>query len=201
MRKIYDEVKFDATAMTEEHGAEFNANASDKVIFVERAQAISRKLVQPLKKDVTPLTVILLNQEYFGVDPEIIKEFYRIDDFTPIPSTAASPFLLGFINVRGEILTLIDVWQVLKSQRLELKKTSKILVITVQDLIVGVLVDDILDVIFVKPEELQAVPLGMQKAHEEYIKNTVLYEKDVLGVLSLTKVVETILHTIDTFEK
>lgn len=180
---------------------EFSVSPENKLIFLERAHALSKKLREQSELNVTPLTVIQLNQEYFGVDPEIILEFTRIEDYTPLPLSSAPPYLLGFINIRGEILSLIDLWQVLKSQSLQIKENSKILVISVHDLILGILVDDVLDVVFVRPEEFRVVPLGMQKAHDEFIKQTVVYEKDVLGVLNLAKVVESILHTADAVEK
>ncbi len=197
LSQIYQEMGLDKGVLKTDQTVAFNISPGDRAIFLGRAQALAKKLVEVQKKNVMPLTVIHINQEYFGVDPEIIKEFTRIEDFTPVPTSSAPSYLLGFINVRGEILTLIDLWQVLKNQKLEMKKSSKILVVTVHDLIVGILVDDILDIIFVKPEEFRAVPLGMQKAHDEFIKHTVLYEKDVLGVLNLTKVVESIMHVIE----
>lgn len=180
---------------------EFNVSPEERLVFQERVRSLSKKQSAQVSTSLTPLTVIQLNQEYFGVDPEIIKEFTRIEDYTPLPSSSAPDCLLGFINIRGEILSLIDLWQVLKSEPLIIKETSKILVISAHEMIVGILVDDVLDVIFVKPEEFRVVPLGMQKAHEEFIKQTVVYDKEVMGVLNLAKVMETILHATQIAEK
>lgn len=198
---VYSPVRLDDRVFKSNESIEFNVSPENKAIFVERAHSLAKKLTEQKAKDVTPLAVVQLNQEYFGVDPEIIKEFKRVEDYTPLPVGSAASYLLGFINMRGEILTLVDLWQVIKGNTLEIKENSKILVITVHDFIVGILIDDVLDVIFVKPEDFRPVPLGMQKAHDEYIKQTVIYEKDVLGVLNLSKVMDSILHAAEAVEK
>lgn len=193
---IYNNMQID-DALRSSESAEFTASPEDLAIFRERGQAISKKQTEEVAKNVTPLTVIQLNQEFFGVDPEIIIEFTRIDDYTPLPAATGLRFLLGFINIRGEILCLIDLWEVLKGEKMPIRESSKILVIGVQDIIVGILVDDVLDVIFVLPEEFRVVPLGMQKSHADFIKHTVVYAKDVLGVLNLSKAIETVVHAAE----
>lgn len=199
---VYSSMQVDEQILNNhQHVVEFNASPEEKAIFVERAHTLAKKLTEQKAKDVTPLAVVQLNQEFFGVDPEIIKEFKRIEDYTPLPTGSAANYLLGFINMRGEILTLVDLWQVLKGKNLEIKENSKILVIMTHDVVIGILIDDVLDVIFVKPEEFRPVPLGMQKAHEEYIKQTVMYEKDVLGVLNLSKVIESVIHAAEAEKK
>jgi purine-binding chemotaxis protein CheW len=175
----------------------FAASASDSVIFIERAEALAKDHNGKQAIEASPLIVISLNQEYFGIEPEFVKEFTTLGVYTPFPAVLTLPYLLGFINIRGEILTLIDLWPILRGHRLEVRESSKALVVVVDNLAFAILIDDLLDVIPVKPHELGAVPLQVQRAHREYIKETVIYKKEVIGVMDMAKVIEEILRAVE----
>lgn len=169
----------------------FNVNAEDKVIFRDRARQISKALVVEEEQQLVPITVIQTNHEYFGLDSEIIKEFCLISNFTPI--TLAPPHILGFMNLRGSILPLIDIWKIIGMEGTEIKSTSKVLRISMENFTLGFVADEIIDVVLFSAEELKSNPLHDKGvAQEQFIKNAVRYQKSVLGLLDIKKIFDSI---------
>src|SRR5665647_1033115 len=79
-----------------------------KKILIARAQALAR---QPEKEEVAAgrieIIEFLLAYERYGIESSYIGEVYPLKDLTPIPCTP--PFVLGVMNVRGKIISVIDM--------------------------------------------------------------------------------------------
>ena len=85
-----------------------NATPGERSIFRQRAD----NLRQPLESlNVTSklmtLAVIGFGNKYFGLDLELVQAFTDITDFTPIP--CCPNYIVGNMNLRGEIVTLVDM--------------------------------------------------------------------------------------------
>src|SRR5665647_997435 len=77
-------------------------------ILIARAQVLAR---QPEKEEVAAgrieIIEFLLAYERYGIESSYIGEVYPLKDLTPIPCTP--PFVLGVMNVRGKIISVIDM--------------------------------------------------------------------------------------------
>lgn len=169
---------------------EFIINPEDQPVFSERAQRLMQLSQLAKKETQVPLAIILFDNEFYGVDPTMIKEFSEVELFTPFPSMISH--ILGFVNHRGEALTLLDICPLLKQQQLSIKPTSKVLILNIDNAFVGVLIDDILDMIYLKNEDFQPVPLELKSANTELIKNAVFYKNEVVGVLDIIKILDSV---------
>lgn len=179
-----------------EYRSTFPMHSDDHLSFAIRAQNIAESLEDSkTTPSLIPLTVIILGQEYFGIDPEIIKEVIALEEFTPIPH--APPHLLGFLNLRGNVLTLLDIWPILKMQKLKLSPHSQILVLNLNDLTIGIIVDQVNDLIYLKTKDLQSIPIEIEGTNiETFAKHTVFYEKDILIMLDIFKILESIMGNV-----
>ena len=103
------------------------------------------------------LVVFQLDHEYYGIPIGSIDEVVRCpDDLTRVPRAPA--FVKGLINLRGKAIPIID-----QRQRFSVKaeveaKRPRILVVTIDGLQAGFLVDSVSEVISVAAEELSAAP-------------------------------------------
>ena len=79
-----------------------------KAVLDERARALAR--VPPAAAEASQIleiaTFALANENY-GVETRYVREVVRLSDYTPLPGAPA--FLVGVLNLRGEILALIDL--------------------------------------------------------------------------------------------
>lgn len=104
----------------------------------------------------TQLCTFLLDGVLFGVDVKAVQEVLRLQEMTPVPLAPA--VVSGLINLRGHIVTAVDL-----RARLELAARSNgaepvNVVVRHGDSTVSLLVDDIGDVVTVDPSTFETTP-------------------------------------------
>ena len=163
-----------------------NATPEQKAIFRERAHNL-RQQDEPENSAAInmSLAVVLLNGEYFGINLGVVREFIEIRQVTPIPCTPAR--IIGNMNLRGEILTLLDIRNVLNMSSALVKSLSKAIVVEIEDLVAGIVVDEILDIIHLNVAEIATIPAALNSANREYLRGTAFYQEKLIAVLNLQK--------------
>lgn len=155
----------------------------EKAIFRERADSLRQKSESSDFIGLIPLAVFGLNDEYFGLDLEVVREFTNIHHVTQIP--CCPNHIVGNMNLRGEIVTLVDIRQALNLSLSIDRKTSKAIVIRVNDTIAGIPVDEVFDVMYLRPSDLTPVPVAVHSANDEYLRGNAPYLEKMLTVLDL----------------
>lgn len=164
-----------------------NATAEERVIFQERAQNLIKVSQSQEFSGLKPLAVIGLNGEYFGLDLAVVREFTDIRKVTPIPCTP--PHVVGNMNLRGEILTLIDIRGAISLSLDGTAEASKAMVVHVNDLVAGVMVDEVFDVMYLNPLEIMPVPAAVHSSSDEFLRGTAVYREKMMGILDLPKII------------
>ncbi len=160
-----------------------NATTEEKAIFRERADNL--RLLGEIENSATidmSLAVVVLNNEYFGINLGIVREFTDISQVTPVPCTPDR--IIGNMNLRGEILTLVDIRSVLHMSA-DTKSLSKAIVVEIEDLVAGIVVEEILDIIHLNQAEMATIPAALNFANREYLRGTAFYEEKIIAVLNL----------------
>lgn len=110
----------DWTAVRERLASASAATASALELPPDRARAVmderARLLARPLAEREAPgqLVEVLtfsLGREAYAIESKHVREVVRLVDYTPVPGTPE--FLLGVINLRGEILAIADLRKLL----------------------------------------------------------------------------------------
>lgn len=161
----------------------------DAVTFTERAEALATPVFQKESYTKMVFSIVQVNKEFYGIDPLFIKEYSTLGDITPIPFSP--PHLLGFINLRGSILPVLDIWLFMKMQSIDLKKASKVMIINFEEISLGIVVNDVVDV-FAFPEEDFQIH-SSKGATESYISQTIRYKNGILGILDVKKIMESLM--------
>lgn len=113
-------------------------------IFHNRAMALAAK--PPATENGRPpigLVEIRLAHERYAVESAYVREVLPLKDVTPLPSTPA--FVLGLINVRGQILSVIDLRVFFELPRPSVTTGFKVVILQSGDMEVGVLADDVVE--------------------------------------------------------
>jgi purine-binding chemotaxis protein CheW len=161
-----------------------NATVAEREIFRQRAQNLQLRAESDSAETtgLMPLAVIGLNGEYFGFELETVREFTKIHCITPIPCCPAH--VIGHMNLRGEIVTLVDIGQALNLPSSSVKANAQAVIITIDDMVAGLPVDEVLDVMYLHPSAVGAIPSTVQ-ANENYLRGTVPYADRMLTILNL----------------
>jgi purine-binding chemotaxis protein CheW len=162
------------------------ASPEERTIFRERAQQLIDAADSQDFTRLIPLAVIGLSGEYFGVELGALREFAEIHKITPVPCCPAH--IVGNMNLRGDILTLVDMRPVLKLLSVGANAAAKAMVVQLDQLRLGVLVDEVFDVMYLSASDITAVPAAVQLEIKEYLKGTAPYAGKMLSILDLTKI-------------
>ncbi len=154
-------------------------------VFQQRANSLRSRTEQESKVGLQPLAVINLQGELFGIGLDAIHEFTEIQTITPIP--CCPPHIVGNINLRGEVVTLIDISHTLHLATNAVPK-NKAMLVHLDELVAGIAVDEVLDVIYINPRDVQPIPTALHTGHDEYLEGVAPYYKQSMGILDLPKV-------------
>ncbi len=163
------------------------ATPEERAIFRERAANL---IEAARRQDITglmSLAVVMLNGEYFGLDLSLVREFTDIKQITPVP--CCGDFILGNMNLRGEIVTLVDIRHLLNLPRDGVNDVAKAMVVHLKDIVAGITIDEVCDVIYLQPSEIKAAPTSGHSGNNEYLRGTALYRDKILGLIDFQKII------------
>lgn len=161
-----------------------HATPEERQTLRYRAEHLMHRPEEDRAIDLIPYAVVSLQGERFAIGVDLIREFTQIRKVTPIP--CCPPHIVGNVNLRGEILTLVDIRQTLHLQITE-QKEQKAVVVRLDQLVAGITVDDIFDMVYIHPSEISPIPTSVRSANEEYLRGVVSYHGTVLSILDLPK--------------
>lgn len=163
-----------------------NTTPAEQEIFQRRAENLRLPLVDLTDSTgLYPLAVVDLGGESFGIDLKSIQEFTSIRNLTPIP--CCPRHIVGNMNLRGEIVTLVDIRSVLNLPATAVKVGNQTVVVQVEDIVAGLPVDRVSDVLYVNPAEIKPVPIAVSADGEGYLQGTISIFDRMLGILDLPK--------------
>lgn len=165
-----------------------SATDKEKAIYHERAEHLKQVTDNSELSGLLPLAIIGLNNEYFGLDLELVQEFTRIRNVTPIP--CCPPHVVGNMNLRGDILTLVDIRSALNMPLTATKNGTKALVVSIEDLVTGFPVDEVFDVMYIHPSEITSLPVAVPSGNDEYLRGTTPYSEKMLTIIDLEKLLK-----------
>lgn len=107
--------------------------------------------------------------EYFGLKIQYVNEIIQFQAITAIPET--DDYIKGLINLRGKVIPVIDVRLRFKQEPFEYNDRTCIIVINVKSTVVGLIVEQIADVVEIQEENILPPPaIGrVDKQHHKYV--------------------------------
>ena len=134
------------------------------------------------------LCTFKLDNHLFGVDAQSVKEVIRYQEMTQVPLT--SPAVCGLINLRGQIVTAIDVRKRLGMSDRPADRLPMNVVVRGEDGAVSLLVDQIGDVIEVDADLFELPPDTLRGSARSYVLGAYKLEKQLLLLLDTEQVVQ-----------
>ncbi|MBF0612037.1 MAG: purine-binding chemotaxis protein CheW [Magnetococcales bacterium] len=132
------------------------------------------------------LAVVSLYGELLGVDLAIVMGFAPLRHVTPIP--CCPDFVVGDMNLRGEILTLVDLGRVLNMTTSQQEPTGKVLVVGWEGIKIGVPIHEVVDVIHLFADEIAAPPARTGFLDPEHLRGVAPYGQEMLGIVDLKRI-------------
>ncbi len=137
------------------------------------------------------LATFRLGELLLGIDIRCIREINRVTDFTPVPD--APPQVRGVVNLRGDVVTVINLRTILDLPPQEITPWTRLMIVQSEDEAIGVLVDRVSDVATVQRAEEEPLPANLGGVNSRFFSGMyrvgadLLVELDVAAALALTE--------------
>ncbi len=139
------------------------------------------KLSDPVNQWVT----FKLGNETFGINVMQVQEVLRIPDIAPVPG--APDYVLGIINLRGNVVTVIDTRQKFGLIPNGTDESSRIVIIEADDQVIGILVDSVAEVVELSDSMIESAPNVGNDESSKYIQGVTSHEKQLVILVDLNK--------------
>jgi purine-binding chemotaxis protein CheW len=138
------------------------------------------------------LLLFRIADEWYAVDASEVREIFQDYVVTPVP--CVPEFILGVVNVRGEILSMTDPGRMMGLGSIGGGETSALPAVVVEkDLIATALVvDEIGDIVEVAFGELEPPVGGIDRVQAEFIAGSVFVSERMVGLLNVERVLQPI---------
>ncbi len=97
-----------------------------------------------------------LSGELYGVNVMQVQEVLRYTEVAPVPG--APDYVMGIINLRGNVVTVIDTCLRFGLPPIEVTDNTRIVIIEARKQVVGILVDSVAEVIYLHESEIEPAP-------------------------------------------
>ena len=143
---------------------------------------------ETLKKqdaELLQLVTFSIGEEEFGVDILSVQEIIRMMDITKVPR--APEFVEGVINLRGKVIPIIDLRRRFGLTTRDHDKHTRIIVIEINNMIVGFVVDSVSEVLRIPASTVEPPPPVVSGLESEYISGVGKLTDRLLILLDLDK--------------
>jgi len=151
--------------------------------------ADTREQTQQLSGEVVQVVSFRLGGEEYGVDIAQVQEIIRMVEVTKVPR--APRFMEGVINLRGQLIPIIDLRTRFGMSRIPPTKSTRIVVTEIGNKRVGIVVDAVSEVLNIPIENVEDAPEMVAGVGTEYIQGVGKLGERLIIMLDLTMVIST----------
>ncbi len=139
-----------------------------------------------LAENLDQLISFAISDEDYGVDIQTVKEVIRHREITRLPKAPA--FVKGVINLRGDIIPIIDLRERFGMEQQEYTNMTRVIVVEVEGRSVGMVVDSVSHVIRIEEGQIELPPPCVGKKSEEYIRGVGKVDEKLIVLLHITRI-------------
>ena len=123
-----------------------------------------------------------------GINILNIQEINKHFEITSVPQS--SDYVEGILNLRGRIVTIIDLGKKLGLQPVNKDKDNRNLIVNSDDEHIGLLIDSISDVVIAKADEIEPAPSNIGGMKGKFFQGVIKTEKELIGILDIDEVLK-----------
>lgn len=126
-----------------------------------------------------------LEDETYGINVMQVQEVLRYSEIAPVPG--APSYVLGIINLRGNVVTVIDTRQRFGLPSAEVTDNTRIVIIEADKQVVGILVDSVAEVVYLRQSEIETAPNVGNEEAAKFIQGVCNKNEELLILVDLEK--------------
>ncbi len=134
------------------------------------------------------LVVFELANEFYGINIAVVESIIKMQAITQLPQTPT--FIKGVTNLRGTVLPVIDLRIRFGLETQPDTKQTRVIIVTMDNIKVGVMVDGVSEVLRVSDESIEPLPPMVNSVNADFLKGIVRLEDRLIILLEVEKVLD-----------
>ena len=126
-----------------------------------------------------------LENETYGINVMQVREVLRYTEIAPVPG--APSYVLGIINLRGNVVTVIDTRERFGLNPTDVTDNTRIVIIETAEQVVGILVDAVAEVVYLRQSEIETAPNVGNEENAKFIQGVCHKNDELLILVELDK--------------
>ena len=127
-----------------------------------------------------------LDEEIYGINVMQVQEVLRLTEIAPVPG--APDYVMGIVNLRGNVVTVIDTRKRFGLFQKEPDDATRIVIVEVDNQVIGMLVDSVAEVVNLRTSEIETTPsLGEDNESSKYIQGVHSRDEEILILVDVNK--------------
>ncbi|WP_223441115.1 MULTISPECIES: chemotaxis protein CheW [Pseudomonas] len=126
-----------------------------------------------------------LDNETYGINVMRVQEVLRYTEIAQVPG--APSYVLGIINLRGNVVTVIDTRQRFGLMNAEISDNTRIVIIEADKQVVGIMVDSVAEVVYLRQSEIETAPNVGNEESAKFIQGVCNKNNELLILVELDK--------------
>jgi purine-binding chemotaxis protein CheW len=126
-----------------------------------------------------------LADEIYGINVMQVQEVLRMSEIAPVPG--APSCVLGIINLRGNVVTVVDARELFGLSRSDATDQTRIMIVEINKLIVGLLVDSVAEVVNIQNSDIDSAPNIGTDENARYIQGVFSKNNEILILVDLNR--------------
>jgi purine-binding chemotaxis protein CheW len=126
-----------------------------------------------------------LESETYGINVMQVREVLRYSEIAPVPG--APDYVIGIINLRGNVVTVIDTRSRFGLMPGEISDNTRIVIIEADKQVIGILVDSVAEVVYLRSSEIDTTPSVGTEESSKFIQGVSNRDGELLILVDLNK--------------
>lgn len=126
-----------------------------------------------------------LAEETYGINVMMVQEVLRYTEIAPVPG--APDYVLGIINLRGNVVTVIDTRLRFGLDPSEVTDATRIMIIEAEQQVIGIMVDSVAEVVYLQQSEVETAPNVGNEETARFIQGVCNKNNELLILVELNK--------------
>ncbi len=139
--------------------------------------------------DIIQWVTFRLDGEVYGINVMQVQEVLRVTEIAPVPG--APDYVMGIINLRGNVVTVIETRKRFGLQSGEIDDSSRVVISEADGNVVGILVDSVAEVVDLKRSEIESSPNVGNEESSKYIEGVATHNDNLLILVDINKLLST----------
>ena len=137
-------------------------------------------------KNTIELATFYVGRALCGMDILKVQEINKLMEMTKVPQSP--DYMVGILNLRGQIVTIIDLGQKLGLGSIEVSNESRNIIVNTPGEHVGLLVSRISDVVMADPDKIEPAPANMNGVQGAFFTGVYKTDNKLIGILNIKEV-------------